>query len=191
MFSGCTGLKSIVLPNSITAIGNSAFKGSGLTSITIPNSVTSIGNSAFYGCKSLISATIPNSVTTIGQYAFSDVNWNMKQIISKIKSPASVTLGGYVFRNMSMSNCTLYVPAGTLSEYEAANQWKNFLRKVEFTMGDVDGSETLDVTDVVLLASHVMGETPDNFDVFVADMDDSGTVDVTDVVMLAEIAMGS
>ena len=36
---------------SVTSIGNSAFYGcSGLTSVVIPNSVTSIGKSAFYGC---------------------------------------------------------------------------------------------------------------------------------------------
>ena len=41
----------LVVPNSVTSIGNSAFSGcSGLTSVTIPESVTSIGESAFSGC---------------------------------------------------------------------------------------------------------------------------------------------
>ena len=39
--------------------------------IIIPNSVTSIGQSAFYGCMGLISITIPEGVTSIGNYAFS------------------------------------------------------------------------------------------------------------------------
>ena len=56
----------------VTGIGNYAFSGcSGMTSITIPNSVTSIGNSAFSGCSGLTSVTIPNSVTSIGISAFS------------------------------------------------------------------------------------------------------------------------
>ena len=70
-FEGCSGLTSITIPNSVKSIGKGAFLGcSGLTSITIPNSVTSIGNYAFEFCSGLTSITIPNSVTSIGSYAF-------------------------------------------------------------------------------------------------------------------------
>ena len=55
----------------ITYIGGSAFdECTGLTSIVIPNSVTRIGSWAFYGCTGLRSVTIGNSVTTIDNYAF-------------------------------------------------------------------------------------------------------------------------
>ena len=71
VFSGCSGLTSITIPNSVTSIGDLAFCDcSSLTSITIPNSVTIIGGSAFYGCSGLTSINIPNSVTYIGGEAF-------------------------------------------------------------------------------------------------------------------------
>ena len=71
-FSGCSGLTSVTIGNSVTSIGNYAFEYCrGLTSVTIGNSVTSIGNNAFFFCEGLTSITIPNSVTSIGDYAFS------------------------------------------------------------------------------------------------------------------------
>ena len=70
-FSGCRGLKSVTIPNSVTSIGDNAFEDcSGLTSVTIPNSVTSIGETAFSNCSGLTSVTIPNSVTSIGYGVF-------------------------------------------------------------------------------------------------------------------------
>ena len=68
-----SSLTSVVIPNTVTSIGNSAFSGcQGLTSITIPNSVTSIGEGAFLSCRGLTSITIPNSVITMGERAFAN-----------------------------------------------------------------------------------------------------------------------
>lgn len=70
-FSGCRGLKSIMLPKGVTSIEAYAFMGcSGLTSITIPDSVTSIGLGAFGDCSGLKSITIPKSVTSIDYDVF-------------------------------------------------------------------------------------------------------------------------
>ena len=53
-FSGCTGLTSIDIPNSVTSLGDWCFyKCTGLTSINIPKSVTSLGYRCFYGCNNL------------------------------------------------------------------------------------------------------------------------------------------
>ena len=70
--SGFTGVISISLPNSITQMGNYAFRNNtNLSAITLSNNLTNIGGVAFSGCKSLSSITIPDSVTVIGSGAFS------------------------------------------------------------------------------------------------------------------------
>jgi hypothetical protein len=70
-FSGCSGLISVTIPNSVESIGGSAFNSCyGLTSITIPNSVRFIENDAFFCCDGLTSVTLGNSVESIGMWAF-------------------------------------------------------------------------------------------------------------------------
>ena len=72
-FDNCTGLTSVIIPNSVTTIGEYAFNNcTGLTSVTIPASVTTICEGVFKSCTGLTSVTIPNSVTTIGDWAFNE-----------------------------------------------------------------------------------------------------------------------
>lgn len=70
-FCNQSELSKVVLSNSVTRIGLSAFSGcTSLASIEIPNSVTSIEKKAFDGCTSLTSIKIPNSVFFIEVSAF-------------------------------------------------------------------------------------------------------------------------
>ena len=71
-FYGCTALKSISIPETVTYLGNEVFRScTSLTSLTIPGNVEEIGSNAFNGCTGLKSMTIPQSVTSIGNSAFS------------------------------------------------------------------------------------------------------------------------
>ncbi len=81
------GFKSTVIPNTVTAIGKSAFDCCfGLTSINIPNSVTSIGDNAFFHCSYLTSVIIPNSVTAIGKRPF-DLCYDLTSIMVDSGNP--------------------------------------------------------------------------------------------------------
>lgn len=54
----------------VTAIGNTAFIYSNLKSVVIPDSVTKIGDYAFCQCCSLTSIKLPERLTYLGEYAF-------------------------------------------------------------------------------------------------------------------------
>ena len=91
-FSDCYGLTSVIIPDSVTYIADYAFVYcEGLTSIIIPNSVTSIGNGAFRYCNSLTSVTIGRGVTSIGNYAFESC-YKLVEVYNK--SALSITAGG-------------------------------------------------------------------------------------------------
>ena len=64
-------VEKIVLPNTITEIGDDAFASCiNLKKINIPDSVTSIGSHAFWNCRSLESINIPDHCTWINEMTF-------------------------------------------------------------------------------------------------------------------------
>ncbi|MFZ4112981.1 MAG: leucine-rich repeat domain-containing protein [Ilumatobacteraceae bacterium] len=105
--SSCTG--AVVIPSSVTGIGDNAFSGSGITSITIPAGVTSIGDSAFEGANSLSSITIPAGVTSIGTNAFARAAAISSITVESGNTNYSST-GGVLFNKLSTS--LISYPAG-------------------------------------------------------------------------------
>lgn len=94
-FYGCTSLKSIRLPSTLTNLGethegkpSSVFFGcSSLEAIYLPEGVKSIGREAFAYCTSLKTVYLPeNGVTWIGMQAF----WNCTSMTA-VKLPESLT----------------------------------------------------------------------------------------------------
>ena len=89
------GCQNTVIPNSVTIIGGGAFYGASFTSIVIPESVEAIGEQAFANCRSLLEITIPEAVTRIGFGTFS----NCKSL-KEVTIGSSVTnIDSYAFSN--------------------------------------------------------------------------------------------
>ena len=69
-FGGCTALRSVKLPNTITTIDQYAFYGcTALASINLPSGVQTIGYSAFDGVPAQFDVNLP-SLTSLGTAAF-------------------------------------------------------------------------------------------------------------------------
>ena len=153
-FLECTNIKSVILPNTLTAIGTQAFWGSSLVSISIPASVEEIRGSAFFGCSSLKTVTfekgsklktvagfshctslttieIPASVETIGQYAFNDCTSLHTVTFEKGSKLKTISNGAFAFcwalTTVDMSACTQVTVIG---EYAFSDDSKLQLFKI-------------------------------------------------------------
>ena len=104
-FNGCTSLASVTIPNSVTSIEVGAFEDcTSLTSINIPNNVIGIASSAFRNCAGLQSVTLPTSLTTIENNAFEGCT-----SLTSITIPNGVgTIGNNAFLNCtSLTSVTM------------------------------------------------------------------------------------
>ena len=109
-FYGCTALKSVTIPESVTVIGENAFADcTSLTSVIIPDSVMSIGIVAFYGCENLTSVTIGSGVTSIGDYAF---QYCYKLVEVYNKSALSITAGDPAHGEVALYAMNVYTQEG-------------------------------------------------------------------------------
>ncbi|MBR7042639.1 MAG: leucine-rich repeat domain-containing protein, partial [Prevotella sp.] len=119
-----TSLRSVHITDKETEISPNEFYGcSNLKNVRIGDGVTTIGDWAFSGCSSIDYFSFGSSVKTIGKEAFSDCT-AMTKLISRATTPPSC--GSQALDDINKWNCTLSVPEGTTSAYQAAEQWKEF-----------------------------------------------------------------
>ena len=118
VFDGCSRLKSIILSPNITNIPKSFVYTSSIESITIPSGVTTIGQLSFGYCHYLDDITIPENVTLIDMMAF--YSSGLTKITMLPSTPP--TLGSNAFNGIS-NNVVITVPKGSLEAYRTATNW--------------------------------------------------------------------
>ena len=122
LFRFCSSLKSVNIHNKVTSIGVAAFSEcTSLTSILLPNSITRIERGAFAGCFSLFSIKIPSSTTFIGNNAFGACTLLDTITCLGTTPPEASNL------EAKYETCILFVPKGSLNDYQNHTEWGKFL----------------------------------------------------------------
>lgn len=95
-FEGFAKLLEVKLPNSITYVGNSAFRDcNNLRSVTLYPGIVTIDGYAFSGCGSLTTIEIPESVAGINSFVF----WGCGNLMDVIMHEGLLTVGSSAFQN--------------------------------------------------------------------------------------------
>ena len=89
-FQGCSLLRSVSIPGTITNIGRASFAVcTNLTDVVIPHSVLQLESSVFEGCTSLASLTLSGNLTRLGRRAFHGCH-----SLTNVTIPASLAVMG-------------------------------------------------------------------------------------------------
>ena len=127
-FKGCTGLTSVNIPPNVTSIGYGSFEGcTGLTSMNISPNVTSISQSAFQNCTGLFYITLPSNLTSIGDYCFHGCI-NLSYIYCYAKKVPSAGYDAFGHNK----NISFYVPFESIETYTKTSPWSNFTDYIPF-----------------------------------------------------------
>ena len=122
-FAGKDHLKSVRIPETVTFIGEGAFRNCiNLESVILPDNIKSIESYTFDGCKKLKEITIPSGVSYIGAEAFAGC-----VACESIVIPASVTvIGKFAFRNFSGGEgSVMFEIYGGWKLYDDSDNWVN------------------------------------------------------------------
>ena len=127
-FSGCEGLPSVNIPSKVTSIGEKAFYYcKKLAKVELPEGLRTIGSDAFSCNDAITTIILPSTITTIGDNAFFGCN-NLVNVEAKMVNPVDIS---YFTFGINCEDITLYVPIGSVSNYQSADCWKDFKKIVE------------------------------------------------------------
>ena len=136
-FFGCGSLTSIVIPSGVKVIEGKTFSYcTGLKSLTLQEGTTDIWDYAFTDCTLLTTITLPSTLGIICDAAFQGCN-SLKSIYAL--NPQGIGIKGKPFEEYTQSQCTLYVPEGSMYNYQCWEEWNAFNHIVEFSPTGIDG----------------------------------------------------
>lgn len=153
-FYGCTNLNSVSLPESVTHIGEMAFRESSLFNCNLVlNNITSVKSGAFYGTK-IRSAIMPDIVAVVGAYSTGYQTFgncanleyvlfgknvtsispyiftNSHQMAMIVLATTPPTFGGDSF-GYSGAVQSIYVPDESEVAYEGATNWSRYANMIK------------------------------------------------------------
>lgn len=136
-FFGCASLTSIVIPSGVQYIEGKTFSYcTGLKSLTLQEGTTAIYDYAFTGCTLLTTITLPSTLEGICDAAFYGCN-SLKSIYAL--NPQGIGIKGKPFEEYTQSQCTLYIPKGSMDNYKRGEEWNAFNHIVEFSPTGING----------------------------------------------------
>ena len=125
MFSGCTDLRSVTLPQDLQSIPLWFFQGcTSLTHLQIPESVVEIRSNAFRG-SALQSITIPENVQQIHQDAFRDCAFLERVTIHS----TNLTMDNNIFANCPTLSTIMIAPWLWPTLFASMNEHPDFIFK--------------------------------------------------------------
>ena len=168
----------VVLPESITYIGDCAFEKSSITDITFNALVENIPIQCCYTCASLTTVTI-NGAQKIDSYAFASC-----PNLSKVTIWDTVTeIDDTAFNNDP--NLKIYGFAGSCAQTYAQEHNIPFVEMVRFLLGDVDGIDGVNINDVTAIQSHLAElKTVEGIYLLAADANQDDIVDISDATAI-------
>ncbi|MGM9868775.1 MAG: leucine-rich repeat protein [Sodaliphilus sp.] len=182
-------LQSATLPKHITAIPPYTFAGakSLLTDTIIPAEVNKVGEYAFYNASSLSHFVIPQAVQHIGTKAMAG-NTGLQTMV--VHSPIVPSLADSVWAGANQPEVKVDITHTALvPDFFLAEQWNKFHILQNYLLGDVNSDGVVDIADVSMLVSFVLGDNPANFNAVVADINRDNLYDVSDVSLLNEMVL--
>lgn len=172
-FYNCASLKSIVLGEGVTSIGNAAFGKCPIESLTIPDSVQSVGNNIIIGCtslknlrieggsgniailsgmydigagSSLETLTLTNGIKALRDNAFANGSYGHTNLRT-VTLPSTVTMmGPNLFKGAPIANLTFNLEVGCYIS-SSALQGVN-LEKLTVNTGNISSQAFMGMTNL-------------------------------------------